>query len=102
MIVMKYATASTANARQRCTSVLDSVFIATSFTSLVACRRVDPPCLEVVIRQTAGIHRSQNVLRSSLRRQVVAGGHDHQEPGRQQPERPGLGALRLGCVATPR
>jgi hypothetical protein len=49
--------------------VFDSVFIATSFTSLVACRRVDPPCLEVVIRQTAGIHRSQNVFRSSLRRQ---------------------------------
>jgi hypothetical protein len=71
MIVMKYATANTANARQRCTSVFDSVFIATSFTSLVACRRVDPPCLEVVIRQTAGIHRLQNVFRSSLRRQLL-------------------------------
>jgi hypothetical protein len=74
MIVMKYETASTANARQRCTSVFDSVFIAASFTSLVACRRVDPPCLEVEIRQTARIHRSQNVFWSSLRRQLFEWG----------------------------
>src|SRR6266508_4029981 len=57
-IVMKNATASTANARQRCIWAFESVFISISFASLVVCRRVNPPRLEVVIRQLAAIHRS--------------------------------------------
>src|SRR5512140_2488069 len=61
MMVMKNETASTANARQRCTWGTGSVVIVTfSCICLVGDgRRAQSPPLEVVIRRKAAIHRPQ-------------------------------------------
>src|SRR5262245_8679216 len=55
---MKYATASTANARQRSTGAFDSVVISASCGCRLVCGRFSSPCLEIEIRRDAAIHRS--------------------------------------------